>query len=534
MELLANRRSAAQLVLFGILAVVCSNSASGQTPPWPVPAQTGSSSTALSAATSGSGPTMSWQYYAYGGPYIFGSGQTGGTFVANGGVVGTFVGGTPDLYFNIIADSTSITFDYSIYNGATAAIWSDSALSLPPTIHNGIAIDMLSGGTFSSVTINSATNMVGFDASRISFTGSQIQVDWQNLPFNTGTIVRLDFTLGCSTNEQCDDNNPCTDDSCNPASGCVHDNNAAPCDDGNACTSNDTCGGGMCHSGGPTNCDDADCCTIDACDPATGCAHAANTAAPVFFKQPAFGNTILWPPQHGYADFTVASTGAAATSSCGIASLQFASCASSQPENGTGTGDGNSVRDCVYEPGALHLRAERDGACSPIGRVYTTTVVAVDLCGNSTTSNAFTVGVWHDRNNAPAAGTIVHAVGGTSDTRNGNNGTYGLDCGVGNADVNGTVQDHSDADPDTEVSQSAAIDVNSLVLTKVAGDVTLNWTAPQYVAPINVTRYHVYRLDPVTLFWTLVAEVTKAVTSYQDPILNDGHNWQYRITAVIK
>jgi hypothetical protein len=263
----------------------------------------------------------------------------------------------------------------------------------------------------------------------------------------------------------------------------------------------------------------------------------ANTAPPVFTSQPSFGNTILWPPQHGYADFTVAATGAVAASSCGIASVQFASCSSSQPENGTGTGDGNSVRDCVYEPGALHVRAERDGACSPIGRVYTTTVVAVDVCGNQTASNPFDIGVWHDRGHAPAAGTIVAATAGsdTIDTRNGTNGTYGTSCGTGSSSVNGTVQDHSDADPDMEVEQFAAIDVNSLALTKGAsGNLTLNWTAPSYVAPINVTRYHIYRLDPATLFWTLVLEVPKQTTSYQDPILNDGHNWQYRVTAVIK
>src|SRR5439155_1450478 len=39
----------------------------------------------------------------------------------------------------------------------------------------------------------------------------------------------------------CDDHNPCTDDSCNAQSGCQHANNMAPCDDGNACTTNDTC-----------------------------------------------------------------------------------------------------------------------------------------------------------------------------------------------------------------------------------------------------------------------------------------------------
>jgi hypothetical protein len=42
----------------------------------------------------------------------------------------------------------------------------------------------------------------------------------------------------------CSDDNPCTDDSCDAFAGCQHVANTSPCDDGNACTTNDTCGGG--------------------------------------------------------------------------------------------------------------------------------------------------------------------------------------------------------------------------------------------------------------------------------------------------
>jgi uncharacterized repeat protein (TIGR01451 family) len=77
----------------------------------------------------------------------------------------------------------------------------------------------------------------------------------------------------------CDDANACTDDSCNPATGCVHANNTAPCDDGNACTSGDTCAGGTCNGGSAPNCNDGNPCTDDSCNPATGCAHANNTVA---------------------------------------------------------------------------------------------------------------------------------------------------------------------------------------------------------------------------------------------------------------
>lgn len=45
-----------------------------------------------------------------------------------------------------------------------------------------------------SVTINGATNMVGFDASRVSFTPNSISVNWQDLFFTAATIVSLDIT----------------------------------------------------------------------------------------------------------------------------------------------------------------------------------------------------------------------------------------------------------------------------------------------------------------------------------------------------
>ncbi len=76
----------------------------------------------------------------------------------------------------------------------------------------------------------------------------------------------------------CDDGNVCTDDSCNATTGCVHANNALPCSDGNSCTTSDVCSGGHCVGGAPPNCDDGNVCTDDTCSPSTGCVHTNNTA----------------------------------------------------------------------------------------------------------------------------------------------------------------------------------------------------------------------------------------------------------------
>ena len=47
---------------------------------------------------------------------------------------------------------------------------------------------------------------------------------------------------------ECNDGNPCTNDSCAASTGCKHAPNAAPCDDDDACTVNDTCKAGACTS----------------------------------------------------------------------------------------------------------------------------------------------------------------------------------------------------------------------------------------------------------------------------------------------
>ncbi len=75
----------------------------------------------------------------------------------------------------------------------------------------------------------------------------------------------------------CDDGNPCSDDSCDPDSGCVHTDNLAICSDGNACTLGDECLGGSCQPGGALNCNDDNVCTDDHCDPALGCTYSDNS-----------------------------------------------------------------------------------------------------------------------------------------------------------------------------------------------------------------------------------------------------------------
>ena len=76
--------------------------------------------------------------------------------------------------------------------------------------------------------------------------------------------------------EGCNDDNVCTADSCDPSQGCLHLLNTAPCDDEDVCTTGDHCHLGSCISDGPLTCEDGNSCTDDSCDPQTGCSHVPN------------------------------------------------------------------------------------------------------------------------------------------------------------------------------------------------------------------------------------------------------------------
>jgi hypothetical protein len=149
------------------------------------------SAAAIVAATGASAVSwgtskLQWQYYAYG--EAVDAGGSPNTCAVKRAKCGHFY-----RYFKIVADPSSITFDYSI--DRKPRTWSSSSISLPPTVYNGLAVNLLSRGTITSVSIDPATNMVGFDGTHLSFTAKQIQVDWVNLGFSPSTVVKLDVTV---------------------------------------------------------------------------------------------------------------------------------------------------------------------------------------------------------------------------------------------------------------------------------------------------------------------------------------------------
>ena len=104
-------------------------------------------------------------------------------------------------------------------------------------------------------------------------------------PCDDGNACTVDETCdgGDCVGQQvavCNDDNACTDDVCNvnQGTGCEFVPNDNLCDDGNPCTLNDRCTAGSCQAD-LAECDDGLTCTVDTCMGDEGCVHAVNPAS---------------------------------------------------------------------------------------------------------------------------------------------------------------------------------------------------------------------------------------------------------------
>jgi uncharacterized repeat protein (TIGR01451 family) len=92
------------------------------------------------------------------------------------------------------------------------------------------------------------------------------------------TCINVVCTPG--TPLDCNDNNLCTVDTCDPLLGCISQllPDGASCADSDLCNGQETCVAGACTPGIPLVCDDLDVCTDNGCNPLTGCVFPFNTA----------------------------------------------------------------------------------------------------------------------------------------------------------------------------------------------------------------------------------------------------------------
>jgi hypothetical protein len=90
-----------------------------------------------------------------------------------------------------------------------------------------------------------------------------------------------ELSAGCTSNTDCDDGNPCTDDSCNLVSGACSSvpNPGNTCSDSNLCTIDDMCTVDGSCVGTTKDCSDGNECTEDSCSAGTG--ECVNSPAPL-------------------------------------------------------------------------------------------------------------------------------------------------------------------------------------------------------------------------------------------------------------
>jgi uncharacterized repeat protein (TIGR01451 family) len=227
---------------------------------------------------------------------------------------------------------------------------------------------------------------------------------------SAGVCVGGPKVCACQSNADCDDHNPCTDDACQnpgtPTAACVHTNNTAPCNDGNACTRRDVCQGGVCTGSNPVVCAASDQCHMGGtCDPTTGAcsnppAHdgtACNdgnacttndvceagicrgsgdpnctTNQPPQCSGVHATPGVLWPPNHKFVPVSLAGVNDPNGDPLTITIVGI-----SQDEPLNGRGDGNTCPDGRgVGTGSASLRAERSGTGD--GRVYHIAFTASD------------------------------------------------------------------------------------------------------------------------------------------------------------
>ena len=138
------------------------------------------------------GSTMTANYYRGGGIQQAGY----ATGAVSGSVLGTYSSDRDDLngaIYQVSVTDTQVILDFSV-NQNGPRTWTTSILSLNSgglVVNQGTALFFSGAPEITSVSLDALSNMGGLDASRITFNGIAVAINWAGLSFDNNTRVVL-------------------------------------------------------------------------------------------------------------------------------------------------------------------------------------------------------------------------------------------------------------------------------------------------------------------------------------------------------
>ncbi len=97
-----------------------------------------------------------------------------------------------------VGDVEGVTFISTDFTDTALTLVFSTVLSSPTwnaTAFNGPVFTAAAPLGIVSASLNAATTMAGFTADRVSFTDTEVRVDWNGLSYVNGTVVAVDFTF---------------------------------------------------------------------------------------------------------------------------------------------------------------------------------------------------------------------------------------------------------------------------------------------------------------------------------------------------
>lgn len=137
--------------------------------------------------------------------------------------------------------------DVVVTYGGSSDLWGESWTAAQINAA-GFGVAVAGGDSFDSAAIDHITITVTYSLCGDTIVEGSEECDDGNT--SNGDCCSSACQFEPSGSPCASDGNVCTDDECDGTGTCEHNNNTAPCNDGDPCTSNDQCSGGVCAGTG--------------------------------------------------------------------------------------------------------------------------------------------------------------------------------------------------------------------------------------------------------------------------------------------